>query len=142
VLLHQLGEDLVLALEFGLEIGDLLVLGVGSGLAAFVVAGEGRLAILEKELLPGVEVVDGDTVFFAEVGNRDLVEEMLSEQGDLLLRGKVTALPGHACSSARVLPLTLSKASSCFDWGKTKAVSRHVITEPLQFSSGPERAVF
>ena len=50
MLLQQLGEDLVLALEFGLEIGDLLVLGVGSGLAAFVVAGEGRLAILEKEL--------------------------------------------------------------------------------------------
>jgi hypothetical protein len=27
MLLHQLGEDFVLALEFGLEVGDLLVLG-------------------------------------------------------------------------------------------------------------------
>jgi hypothetical protein len=94
MLLHQLGEDFVLALQFGLEIGDLLVLGVIIGLAAFVVAGEGSLAILEEELLPGVEVSDGDAVFFADVRDRDLVEEVLSEQGDLLLGGEVATLQG------------------------------------------------
>jgi hypothetical protein len=96
VLLHQLGEDFVLALQLGLQVGDLLVLGVGVGLAAFVVAGEGGLAVLEEELLPGVEVGDGDALFFADVGNGDLVEKVLAEQGDLLLRGKVTALPPQA----------------------------------------------
>src|SRR5262249_38806913 len=118
-LLHQLGEDLVLALQLGLEIGDLLVLGVGSVLAAFVVAGESSWAVLEKELLPGVEVGDSKAVFFTDVGDGDLVEEVLSEQGDLLPRTKMAALAGHGCSSARVLPLTLSKESSSSDWGKT-----------------------
>src|SRR5262249_16916633 len=121
MLLHQLGEDLVLALQLGLEIGDLLVLGVGSVLAAFVVAGEGSWAVLEKELLPGVEVGDSDAVFFTDVGDGDLVEEVLSEQGDLLLRSKMATLLSHGCSSARVLLLTLTKASSCFDWGETGA---------------------
>jgi hypothetical protein len=40
---------------------------------------------------------------------------------NLLLRGKVTALAAHGCSSAKVLPLTLAKANSCSDWGKTQA---------------------
>ncbi|HZI76931.1 MAG TPA: hypothetical protein VFD73_23435 [Gemmatimonadales bacterium] len=62
MLLHQLGEDLVLALELGLQVGDLLVLGVGGGLAALVVGGEGGGAVLEELLLPVVEDVDGDTV--------------------------------------------------------------------------------
>jgi hypothetical protein len=132
MLLHQLGEDFVLALQFGLEVGDLLVLGVGSSLAAFVVAGEGRLTVLEEELLPGVEVGDGDAMFFADVGDRDLVEEVLSEQGDLLLRTKVAALPGHGWSSARVLPLTLPKASSCSDWGKTLSADQQKFIELLQ----------
>src|SRR5215831_18785856 len=100
MLLHQLGEDLVLALQLGLEIGDLLVL------AAFVVAGESSWAVLEEELLPGVEVGDSDAVFFTDVGDGDLVEEVLSEQGDLLLRSKMATLLSHGCSSARVLLLT------------------------------------
>src|SRR5262245_53138815 len=41
------------------------------------------------------------------------------ENGDLLLRGEVAALPAHACSSARVLPLTPAKANSRSDWGNT-----------------------
>src|SRR5262249_21343554 len=86
-----------------------------------VVAGEGSWAVLEKELLPGVEVGDSDAVFFTDVGEGDLVEEVLSEQGDLLLRSKMATLLSHGCSSARVLLLTLTKASSCFDWGETGA---------------------
>src|SRR5262245_13799948 len=119
MLLHQLGQDLVLAQELGLEFGDGAVLGVGIGLAALVVGGEGGRAVLEELLLPVVEVVDGDAVFFAEIGDRDFLDEVLPEQGDLLLRGEVATLPGHGCSSARVLPLTLTKANSGFDWGNT-----------------------
>jgi hypothetical protein len=121
MLLHEFGEDLVLALEACLESGDGTVLGVGVGLAAFVAVGEGSVSVLEKDLLPGVEEADGDVVFLADVGDRDFIDEVLSEQGDLLLRTEVTTLPGHRCSSARVLPLTLPKANSCFDWGNTQA---------------------
>ena len=95
MLLHEFGKDLVLALQLGLQLGDLLALDVGVGLAALVVGGEGGRAVLEELLLPVVEVSDGDAVFLTDVGNGDLVEEMFSEQGDLLLRGKVTALPSH-----------------------------------------------
>src|SRR5215813_6303558 len=119
MLLHQLGEDLVLALEFLLEGSNGAVLGVAVGLAAFVVAGEGQVAVVEELLLPGVEEVDGDAEFFTDVGNRDFLDEVEPKGGDLLLRGVVAALPGHECSSARVLPLTPAKANSCSDWGNT-----------------------
>jgi hypothetical protein len=119
VLLHQLGEGRVLALELGPAVGARLVPGVGVGLAALVGAGEGGLAVLEGEFLPGVEEGDADAVSFAGIGDRDLVEEVLAEQGDLLLSSEVTALPGHGGSSARVLPLTPAKANSYSDWGKT-----------------------
>ena len=109
----------MLALELGLEVGELPILDVGVGLAALVVGGEGGRAVLEEELLPGVEEGDADAVFFAQVGDRDLVEEMLPEQGDLLFSGEVATLPDQECSSARVLPLTLTKATSGFDWGNT-----------------------
>jgi hypothetical protein len=115
VLLHQFGEDLVLAEELGLEFGDLLLLGVGVVLAAFVVDGEGGLSVLEEGLLPEVEEIDGDTVSLTKVGDRDFIDEVFSEQGDLLLGRVGATLPGHECSSARVLPLTLTKANSCFD---------------------------
>jgi hypothetical protein len=68
VLLHQFGEDLMLALKLGLEVAEVLILGVGVGLAAFVVAGEVGVAVLEEQLLPGVEESDTPAVFFAEIG--------------------------------------------------------------------------
>ena len=109
----------MLALQLGPEFGDLLILGVGVVLAAFVVGGEGGLSVLEEGLLPEVEEVDGDAVFLADVGDRDFIDEVFSEQSDLLLGGVVTALTSHECSSARVLPRTLTKANSGFDWGNT-----------------------
>jgi hypothetical protein len=90
VLLHELGEDRVLALEFGLEVGDLLVRGVGVSLAALVMTREGGLAVLEEELLPRIEEGDTEAVFFTEIGDRDLVEDMLSKHSDLRRRGEVT----------------------------------------------------
>src|SRR5213082_1113130 len=123
MLLHQLREDLVLALELFLEGSDGAVLGVAIGFAAFVVAGEGGDAVVEELLLPGVEEVDGDAEFFTDVRDRDFLDEVEPESGDLLLRGVVAALSGHGCSSARVWPLTPAKANSCFDWGNTGACS-------------------
>ena len=109
----------MLALELGLEISEFLVFGVGSVFAAFIVDEEGGMAVFEEGFLREIEEVDGDAVFFAEIRNRNLVEEVLSKQGDLLLRGEMATLSGHECSSARVLPLTLTKASSYSDWSKT-----------------------
>src|SRR5262245_28180014 len=52
------------------------------------------------------------------------------ENGYLLLRGEVAALPAHACSSARVLPLTPAKANSRSDWGNTGEHSCLPLSEP------------
>src|SRR5262249_44767035 len=53
--------------------------------------------------------------------------------GDLLLGGEMATLAVHGCSSARVLPLTLSKANSCSAGGNTvelhnrrKRIDRHL----------------
>jgi hypothetical protein len=101
VLLHEFAEDLVFALEFGLELLDLFVLGVlaGLGLAAVV---EGGVPVLEELLLPAVEEVGRDAEFIAEIGDGHLVEEVAFEGGDLLRSGKVTALPGHDETSVQV----------------------------------------
>src|SRR5262245_9248540 len=122
----------MLALEFGLEVGELLVLGVGSGHAAPVVGGKGRLAVLEEGLLPEVEEVDGDADAFADVGNRDLIDEVFPEQGDLLLGAEVATPSGHERSPARVLPLTLAKANSCSDWGNTRRGVQRFVRHALQ----------
>jgi hypothetical protein len=106
VLLHQLGEDLILALELVLEGSDLEVLVVLAGLAALAGVVEGGGAVREELLLPEVEEGDGEVVLLADVGDGLLLQEGESEQGDLLFRGKVPALTSHGYSSARVLPLT------------------------------------
>jgi hypothetical protein len=113
VFLHEFGEDFVLALEFVLEGSDEAILGVGSGFAALAGFVKGGGAILEELLLPEVEKVNGEVVFLADVGDGLLLQEVESEQSNLLLWGKVAALSRHECSSARVLPLTPAKANSC-----------------------------
>ena len=92
MLLHQLREDLVLALELVLEGGDGAVLGVLTGLAALAGVVEGSGAVLEERLGPAGEEGDGEVVLLAEVGDGLLLQEVESEQGDLLFRSKVPAL--------------------------------------------------
>ena len=94
MLFHELGEDGVLALELGFELLDLVVLGVldGPGLASVV---EGDMGVLEELLEPGVDLIGEEIELIAEVGNRDLVEEMAFEDGDLLGAGEVTTMLGH-----------------------------------------------
>src|SRR5436305_12075132 len=112
MLLHQLGKDVVLDAELVLQGGDLAVLAILRGFATFAVVFEGRGAVLEELLLPQVEEVDREVVLLANVGDRLLLQEMESEQGDLLFRREVPTLASHGRSSARVLPLTPAKASS------------------------------
>src|SRR6185437_8019684 len=113
-------EDFVLALQACLQLGDFAVFSVGIVLASLVVSGEGGGAVFEEGLLPEVEKVDGDAVFLADLGDGYFFDEVLSEQGDFLFGAEMATLLSHGCSSARVLPLTLTKASSCFDWGNTE----------------------
>src|ERR1700689_1783863 len=115
MLLHEFGEDLVLALELVPEGGDGAVLGVLAVLAAFAGVVEGSGAVLEELFLPEVEEGDGEVVLLADVGDGLLLQEVEAEQGDLLFGGKVPALSRHECSSARVLPLTPAKANSNSD---------------------------
>jgi hypothetical protein len=113
MLLHEFGEDLVFALELFLEGSDLLVLGILGGLAGFAGWLEGGGTVVEELLLPEIEEVDGEGVLFTDVGDGLLLQEVEAQDGDLLLRGKMaTSLLSHEFSSARVLPLTPSKANS------------------------------
>ena len=95
MLLHQLGEDLVLALELVLEGSDRSVLGVLAGLAALAGVVQGSGAVLEELLVPEVEEGDGEVVLLTDVGDGLLLREVESGQGDLPLRGKVPALTRH-----------------------------------------------
>lgn len=91
---HEFGEDLVLACELGFEVLDLLVLGVvdGLGLAAVV---ESQVAMLEEFFESAVELGGIDVVLIAQVGDRNLVEEMTLEDGNLIGAIKMTTLLGH-----------------------------------------------
>ena len=91
MLFQEFGEDRIAALYLGFELLDLLVLGVfdGLGLAAVV---EGGLTVLEEVLEPAVKLVGINVEFIAQVGDRDLVDEMTFEDGDLFGAGKVTWL--------------------------------------------------
>ena len=78
MLLHQFGQDLVLALEFVLEGSDLTVLGVFLGLAVLAGILESSSAVLEELLLPEIEEVDTEVVLLADVGDRLFLQEVES----------------------------------------------------------------
>jgi hypothetical protein len=81
VFLHQLGDDLVLALEFLTQRGDSLEKpGFGPG----VLAPEGGCSVLEELLLTELEKCGGEQVLVAEVGHGDVVNQMSPEDGNLL----------------------------------------------------------
>jgi hypothetical protein len=95
VLLHEFGENLVLDAEFLLKGGDLLVLGLRAGIAAFAGCLEGGGAILEEGLPPVIEEGRLDAEFIAQIGDRGLFKEVAFEDGDLVLGTEVTALASH-----------------------------------------------
>ena len=54
---HELGHDLVLAVQLGFELLDLLAVGIVAGLGFAAVGLEGQVAVLEELLEPAVELV-------------------------------------------------------------------------------------
>ncbi len=100
---HELGHDLVLTGELGLELLDpgLLSIFDGLGLAAI---GEGEVAVLEELFEPVVKLVGVDVVFITQVGNGDLVDEVALEDGNLVLIGEMTALPVRVVGAVHVKP--------------------------------------
>lgn len=90
-----------------------------SKIAWLVVGGECGLTIVEEGFLPVVEEVDGDAVLFTEIRDGGMFEEVLLEDGDLLLGGNVTSLSDQESSFARVFPQTFAKANSSFDRGNS-----------------------
>src|SRR3954462_3848390 len=113
--LHELGHDLILALDLRFEMLDLSVLGVfdRTDLAAIV---EGEVGVLEQLTLPLIEECGVDLELVAEVRDRDALEEGALDDGDLLLGCTMAArlLVGHGGTSVQVM-LTRTKPSSRFD---------------------------
>jgi len=113
VLFHEFAEDGVLALELGFEPFDLVVLGVLGGFALAAV-GEGQMSVLEELLQPVVDLVGMKIEFVAQLRDRDLIEEVPFDDGDLLVILEVTACLVHDDTSVQVM-LTRTERSSRFD---------------------------
>jgi hypothetical protein len=94
VLLHEFGQDFILALQLGFELLDLALLGVLDRLG-LAVGLEGSVAVLEELPLPAVEQVGGDARLIAEIGDGRFFEKVAFEDGDLLGGGKVTTRLVH-----------------------------------------------
>jgi hypothetical protein len=90
VFLHEFGQGLVALTELVLEALDgKLGFAYSRGAERF---GEGRRSVLKEFFLPAVEQRGVDVVLVAEGGDRDGLQQVLSEDGDLLLGGEMTAV--------------------------------------------------
>src|SRR5262245_46876778 len=96
---HEFRADFVLAWELLLQGGDPQILRVGGPSGAGL---EGGGAVLEELLLPAVEHRGVAAVLVTQIRDGDVLEEMESQDGDLLLGGEPLAgLLGHGRTSAR-----------------------------------------
>src|SRR3954471_6314457 len=99
MLLHEFGEDFVLALKLLLQEGDPPVLGVAGASGAGL---ERRGGVLEELLLPAVEHRGVDAVLVTQIRDRGVFEEVKPQDGYLLLgREALSGLLGHGRTSAR-----------------------------------------
>jgi hypothetical protein len=97
---HQFRDDLVLTLELLPQRGD------GSQVVALgraVLALEGGGAVLEEQLLPGVEEGGLQLVLVTEVGDGHSVDQVTPEDGNLLGGRVVLAGLSHGRDSCRVV---------------------------------------
>src|SRR6516225_3366182 len=109
MLFQQLGEDFVLALEFLLQSVNFLlqtIRNAGAGLLAF----KSGCSVLKKLSLPLVKQRWVDVVLVAQIGNAFAFNQMLPENGDLLLGSENNV--GCCRSSRLVLPASTSLASA------------------------------
>jgi transposase-like protein len=96
VLLGQLGDDAILVGQAGFELGDLAALGF-EGLLLRVMPGgtavlQGAGGVLEELVAPQVEQAGLDVVLLAQGRNLDLFDEVLANDGGLLIGGKLASL--------------------------------------------------
>jgi len=112
---HEFGEDLVLALQLGLEAFNLLLLSGLGLLGVPAVAGKGSRAVLEKGLLPEVELTGLEAVLLTELGDGNLFEEVLPENGDLLLGREMPTAGVHEMFPRSWLSLTTNEGKSSSD---------------------------
>ena len=91
---HEFSEDFIFASEFGFEELDFVILGVVDGVGFSRVVG-GSLSVLEKLFEPSEELRGKRIVLVAAVGNGDLFEETLFEDGDILRAIETSSLLGH-----------------------------------------------
>jgi hypothetical protein len=83
VLLEEFGDDFVLVLQLLLERGDLAIFGVAGPFGGPL---KSSSAVLKEQLLPVVEDSGVDLMLIANIGKRDFVDKMLSQDSDLFLR--------------------------------------------------------
>ena len=100
MLLHQLGEDLVLAGQLFLQ-GRHLALQMGGWL--FAAALKDEAAPLEKLLLPAVKLAGLDAVLIAQVGDGLFVHQMGFEDGYLFV-GRKAAPAGFVLFVGHIFP--------------------------------------
>src|SRR3954454_15421054 len=99
MVLHEFGEDFVLALELLFQGGDPAILVVADTPGAGLERGGG---VLEEILLPAIEQGGVDDVPITEVRDGGVFEEMEPKDGGLLLDGEsFPSLLGHGSASAR-----------------------------------------
>ena len=99
MLLHELGNDLILALNLVSQSGNgplLVFLGRRPNLL------KGGSSVLEELLLPVVEHRGLDVVLVAKIGHRNSLEQMAAQDGNLLNRGVMLAWLSHGEPPVRV----------------------------------------
>src|SRR5262245_33378043 len=97
--LHQLGDDLVLALQLVAQRRDSPQVRL---LRCPALTLESRCTVLEEELLPSVKDRWRKLVLITDVGDRHVIDQMAPQDGDLLSRGVTFARLSHRRNSSRV----------------------------------------
>jgi hypothetical protein len=84
VLFHQLGQHFVLLLQPAFQEGDALLVGLDLFVGPWR-RSEGRSPVLKKLLEPPVENRGVELIFVAQGGNRNPINQVPAQNGDLFL---------------------------------------------------------
>jgi len=114
MLFHQLGKDLVLGLQLGLQGCDPLFVSLTLPVGLFP---EGCGPILKELFQPAVKDGGLQSLFLAKVGYRYFLNQMPAKDGNLLVRGVMLAMLDHGVPSVSLSYYTAEHSIS--NWGKT-----------------------